>query len=99
MLIKEKTIQEALADKISSRSDAPVVLQNATPCDDYGLVFKGIRKDEKFYTLDGQKEIFDPYYKKYSSIALLTEEEQKFLLSDYLKMRKIISECASLLSV
>ena len=94
----DEYLSQVYGKQIVGQLGPPVILQNAAPCNDHGLVFEGIRKDGKFYTLDGQKEIFDPYYKKYSAIALLTEEEQRFLLTDYLKMRTIINQCASILS-
>ena len=64
---------------------------------DHGLIFKGISKNGKYYMLDGETEISDQNYIKYSPISLLTEEEQEYLLKDYLKMREIITECKNIL--
>lgn len=62
------------------------------------LIFPSTRIGNKLYTLDGKIEVFDNHYKKQSSISLLTEEELRFLLSDYLQIKSVINKIKGLLN-
>lgn len=39
-------------------------------------LFKGIRKPDGYYTLDGSRKIYDPMYKKFSDFESLSKEEK-----------------------
>ena len=42
-------------------------------------IFKSSMKKGKYYTADGIKEVFDPYYEKFCSVEFLSKEEQYLL--------------------
>ena len=42
-------------------------------------MFPALRKDSKFYTLDGKTEIMDNRYKKWADYECLSKEEKDYL--------------------
>jgi hypothetical protein len=49
--------------------------------------FKGIRKGNKFYTLDSKKEIGDLYYIKWADFDVLLEEEKDYIITEYIELK------------